>query len=293
MNRFLILLYISCCSFVFSSCEEGDEVSPVAIFIEPNASSLVTVRANEKCFFHIDFYTGSDYVKRLKVTSKDKVRGQVDVDDYTWTEYHEDMDYVYTAPVLNKDTTLVTLKFTAWDNADNKCETERYVKVVSAAVLMAERTGISLWASESGRANALCFADPTKTFNLNNAEEGTNADLILDTDASFSNIKLASNTTTKFVRNNSYDYAAATSVSLQETYAAARRTDIVENLQVNDIILVGHGDMADGVFQVTDILRNADGADNYVRLAYKGIERKVSSTENEEEKTDDSETENK
>ena len=46
--------------------------------------------------------------------------------------------------------------------------------------------------------------------------------------------------------------------------------DVVADLQTNDIIIVGHGSEADGVFRIVNILRDFGGV-SCMELSYKGI----------------------
>ncbi len=276
MKKFLAFIPLICAALLFCACDEDQkEISPVAIFINPEASHIEQANSGDKCFFHIDFYTENDYVSRLKITSKDKFQGMVDLLDISWDAPIKDYDFVYTAPITNKDSMLVYITFEAWDNMGNKCSTERIVNVINKRILIEEQSGIVLWAEETGRANALSFASPTKTFNLLNSSEADKADFIVDTDISFETITLRSNTATKFVRNNSFDYASTTAISLQASYEASKSQDIIEDLRINDIILVGHNETAEGVFRIVNIIRTA-GDENCVQMAFKGISNKNS-----------------
>ncbi|MDE6354587.1 MAG: hypothetical protein K2L56_06005 [Prevotella sp.] len=82
--------------------------------------------------------------------------------------------------------------------------------------------------------------------------------LYIEVDAVFENVKVKSGSSARFVRNNSFDYAAASATSVQAVFVGSRHDDVVDNLRVNDIILVGHGDRAEGVMRVMNIIRTGD-----------------------------------
>ncbi len=110
----------------------------------------------------------------------------------------------------------------------------------------------------------------SRPFVLAEAPRPDTADVYLQTDPDFGNITLRSNTQTKFIRANNFNYSNASASSINAVYAGSIPADFVPELNINDIIIVGHSSAADGVFQVADIRReNIYGG--YVRLNYKGI----------------------
>lgn len=57
------------------------------------------------------------------------------------------------------------------------------------------------------------------------------------------------------VRINSFDYAAASALSIQNVFESSRLENQITNLKINDIILVGHDKRAQGVLHITNIIR--------------------------------------
>ncbi|MDO4309449.1 MAG: hypothetical protein Q4C43_01805 [Prevotella sp.] len=272
MNRILTILFPALLALTFFSCNEDEkEVSDVAIFIDPGASVPVTVSSGDKYLYHIDLYTTHDYVRQLTVSSFDQYQGKVIVKDTSWTERCDSYDFVYTAPVTDRDSLRVTLTFTVTDNAGSTGEVQRQVLIRNRQVLVPEKSGIVLWAPETGRPDALGFGDPSKTFNLSASGDSASADLYIEVDAAFENVKVKSGSAARFVRNNSFDYAAASATSVQAVFVGSRHDDVVDNLRVNDIILVGHGDRAEGVMRVMNIIRTGDEGERCVQIAFKGL----------------------
>lgn len=272
MNRISSVLLAVCCALALTSCNEDiKDSSDIAVFIEPGTSTKVVIGSGDKYRYHLDLYTTHGYVKRLLVTSFDQYQGEVTVKDTVWTERTDSYDLIYTAPIADRDSLGVTLTFKAWDDEGSTCEANRTLLIRNRTVLMDEKSGIVMWPAETGRPGALMFHEPTKTYNLIAAGDSAAADMYIDADTDFGNICLKTNTGAKFVRNNSFDYAAATAPGLQAVYAGSRPDDMVDNLRINDIILVGHGSQAEGVFRVTNIIRTGYADERCVQLAFKGM----------------------
>ncbi len=270
MNRFVLLILY--CAFLFSACtEEKKEISEIAVFISPSSSEIKPLKSRDKLPFTLDFYTQNDYIQRLLIVSFNKEQAYDTLLDKTWVEYVQSYDFVYEAPAVRSDSLSINLDFYAWDNAGNKCEVNRKFLLKNESVLAGEFSGIVLRSTESGYPDALYFASPSKTFNSVLSLDTIPADMYLNVDEDF-NAALSSESYAKFVRNNSFDYAAATSVSIQAVYENSKKADIINDLQINDIVLLGHGNIAEGVLLVTNIIRKGTDSEKCVQLSFKRIE---------------------
>ena len=251
----------------------------MAIFIKPNASDTIKVKSGENVLYELEFHTSHNYVSRLLVTSFDAVQNMRIVKDTTFSTAQEKYQLVYTAPFLNKDTTTVKLTFKGWDDAGGTVETNRMLKVIGQQILLQEQAGIVLWNPETGHPNAFAFATPSQPFCYlppTNQDENENtddatADFFILTNDDFTQVSAKSSTKAKFVRNNSFDYATASANSIQAVYESSQRVDVINNVKVNDIILVGHGSTAEGVIAITNIVRNGSDEERSIRLSFKGI----------------------
>lgn len=262
------------------SCNDyTKDPTDVALFIKPYASDTLKLKAGENALYEIEFHTVHNYISRLQVVSFDAVQNTRTVKDTAFSAAQEKFELIYTAPYLNKDTTLVKLTFKGWDDAGSSEQTNRYLFVIGQQILLQEQTGIVLWSPESGRPNAFAFASPSQPFcytphtsadEEENADDET-ADIYMVTNSDFTLVSVKSSTNAKFVRNNSFDYATATANSIQAVYESSRREDGVNNLKVNDIILVGHGSTAEGVMAVTNIVRDGSDEERSIRLSFKGV----------------------
>lgn len=269
-------------ALVCASCDDyTKDATDVALFITPYASDTLEVNAGESVRYEIEMHTVHNLVNRLQITSFDAIRNNQEIADVKFDVAQDKYEFVYTAPFFNTGSTAVTLTFRGWDDAGSMGEAKRHLKVIGQEVLVQEKTGIVLWNPSTSRPNALSFTDPTQPFYyMPSSDEDTStspsADLYMKTNQDFTQISFQSNTSAKFVRNNSFDYATATAYSIQTVYESSRREDAINSLKVNDIILVGHDAKAEGVFTVTNIVRDGTDEEQSVRLSYKGIERKTS-----------------
>ena len=164
------------------------------------------------------------------------------------------------------------LRFRATDNLGNEAKVTRTVNIKNKMVSLTEKTGIVLYDPATGMPDAISLADVSQPFNLADSPDPESADIYIEADVDFSPITWRSNTQAKFIRNNTFNYVEATASSINSVYRSSVREDRIADIAVNDIIIIGHGDAADGVFQVKNILRG-DSHPHCIQLSYKGISR--------------------
>ena len=262
----LILFFLA--ALIVCSCNENArEATDVALFITPKAGEKVTLNSGEKVCYTIELHTTHNYISRLQMSSFDAQYGNQLLKDTLLDEALDIFQYEYTAPVFKTDTAIVELQFKGWDDAGSMGQVTRKVEVASRQILSDELTGIVLTEDN----NAIAFDAPSQSFNYPESPDSAYADLYFIADEKFANIVIRSNTVAKFVRNNSFDYATATANSIQTVYESSRRSDYVSDLRVNDIIIVGHGTTAEGVFSVTNIVREGLPGERSIRLSFKKV----------------------
>lgn len=267
LKIFGISLFALC---LFSCDDDTPEESDVAVFVTPSSTEDVTLQSGDKYIYECGLYTKHNYVSRLRVKSTDNFSGETTLLDTAFTERTSSYSFVYNAPIIDRDSLSVTLTFNAWDDNGNKCEVKRKLTIKNRQVLIAEKSGIVLYSPQTGRPNALKFSLPSQTFDWKNSPDSVNADLFIETET-FDVVNFRSNTAAKFVRNNSFDYPAATALSIQAVYSGSVRTDKIEDIRTNDIILVGHNSTAEGVFRVANVIRTGADAERCLQLAFKGV----------------------
>lgn len=273
MKAVKLFLFAIITSAMFVMCtEDVPDLSDVAIFVSPKADSTVVLESGQKAQYKLDISTPNKYISRFTISSFDSENGSVMLLDSICDTDKINYSYIYTAPEIDTDSLKVEIKFTAQDENGNNAEILRLLMIKNRMVSVAEKSGIVLYGPHSGMPDALSFEDVSQTFVLATSPDSLSADVYIAADESFSKITWKSKTKTKFIRNNTFNYVSATASSINSVYQSSIREDQIDNIQINDIILVGHDDSADGVFQVKNIIRNNEYENvACMQLSFKGI----------------------
>lgn len=261
---------ITAICLLLMSCEGNEELSDVAIFVSPSDKTESIAYSGDRVLYDIRIATSNENLKSLQIISFDSQNGQISWLDMECSGKSLEYSFVYTAPEFTRDDCIVTFDFIATDIEGNRASVKRILTVKSQAITIAEKTGIVLYSPTSGLPDALSLSEVTNPFNLNDSSEPDSADIFVEANSDFMDISWHSNTKIKFLRFNSFNYPGATGSSISSTFKNSIRTESVSNIQVNDIILVGHGDVAEGVFFVSNIIRNA-GTPQCIHLNYKAV----------------------
>ena len=273
MNIFKSILFGSLATMLLTMCAENTpDLSDVAILVSPGADTPVTLSSGDKTQYTLEISTIHDYVASLKITSFDRQHGETLYLDADFDKHNFTYTFTYTAPEIDRETMEVTLRFRATDNLGNEAKVTRTVNIKNKMVSLTEKTGIVLYDPATGMPDAISLADVSQPFNLADSPDPESADIYIEADVDFSPITWRSNTQAKFIRNNTFNYVEATASSINSVYRSSVREDRIADIAVNDIIIIGHGDAADGVFQVKNILRG-DSHPHCIQLSYKGISR--------------------
>lgn len=271
MTKFKILLSFSLVLTILVSCDEKVNLSDVVILATPKKDT--TLYAGEKMCYHMRLFTIHDYVDGLTVSSSDIERGNVVCLDTSFAAKSKDFefDFIYTAPRINKEELDVELALVVRDNLGNTSKVMRNVKVRNRQLMIAEKNGIILYAHNADLPNSLLLSDVSQPFVASLAPDSLLADIWLNPDDNPSMITWTSKTGLKFVRHNDFNYTTATAESLQATYLASKRYDAVNEVAVNDIIIVGHDELVEGVFFVNNILSGNGFQGQCLQLSFKGV----------------------
>lgn len=257
---------------MLAACEgRVSEVSDLALVIKPELSDTLKIQAGDYVEYKLYYYNNNGgTVNKLTVSSFDNVRGRVNLIDKEYDLPVMNDTYQYHAPQTTGDSVFVTLTFTAFDTKGVKREITRYVIVHNKQVLLPEKGPIILYLSD-GKHDAFKFIDPTQTFDHVNSADSLFADLYVDCDSNGKPF-LHSRTKTRFVRYNEFNYSETTAVGLQTVYYNSRRDEFVSDLSVNDIVLLGHDDQAEGIIFISNLIQNNTEQD-CIQVLYKGIDR--------------------
>lgn len=265
------ILFAATAVIGLTQCESSDvHLSDVVIMVTPGSETVPNLYAGEKMLYSLRLMTLNDYVSTLEVTSFDPQNGVRPIYEDRFNQKEVTLSVPFTAPVLSRDSVEVELRFQATDNLGNRAEVSRRILVLNKAIAMAEKTGIVLYSPSSGKADALEFDNVSRPFSLADAPDSTHVDLYLKASETFEHISWHSFTKAKFLRVNSFDYSSASPSAIQAVYENSIRTDVVNDIMINDVIIVGHGTRAQGVFYVANVVRN-EASPDCIQLSFKGI----------------------
>lgn len=252
--------------------DEVKEPSDVALIITPSNSDTVHIDANEKMQYKLEYYTSTGgYVNRLEVRSFDPIYGDKLLLDTIYGGKTPNDTYTFSAPIPTNEQMIVTLRFTVWDTTGKTTSQERKALIHNNVILLQEIGPIVLFTTD-GMRDALIFESPTQIFDHILLKERKEADMYLDVDEN-GKLVLLSATQARFVRYNEFDYASTDAISLQTVYGSSRLDDQISGLNINDIILVGHGSQAEGAFFVANIVYSGTENERSVQLNFKGMQR--------------------
>lgn len=263
-------------SFLCVSCTDNSvKISDVVVFVDPASDSIPVIYTGDKQRYKLDISTIHDYVSKFSVKSFDIYQGNIVLLDSICEKKLKSFthNYVYTAPEIDREEIVVELNFLVEDNNGNTAENIRYLKVKNKYVSLNELDGIVLYGSDTDLPNALSLECMSQPFNLKYTTDSLSADIYVESNELFDKINLRSLTDLKFVRNNSFNYAKTSANQIQTVYESSIRSDIVLNLCINDVILVGHKETAKGVLYVKNIILQNDvlGNNACLQLGFKGL----------------------
>lgn len=271
MAKFKFLLSFFLVLAILASCDEKVNLSDVVILATPKKDT--TLYSGDKMCYHMRLFTIHDYVDGLTISSSDIERGNVVCLDTSFAGKSKELelDFIYTAPRINKEELDVELALVVRDNLGNTSKVMRNVMVKNRQLMIAEKSGIILYAHNADLPNSLLLSDVSQPFVASHAPDSLKADLWLNPDGNPDGITWESETGLKFVRHNDFNYTTATAESLQATYLASRRYDAIADVAVNDIIIVGHEELVEGVFFVNNILSGNGFQGQCIQLSFKGV----------------------
>lgn len=253
-------------------CSESmPELSNVIIKAYPAKDSLVTVESGDKIQYDVEISTINEYVKRFKIYSFDAFQGsKTYIDTICGNSKVLTYKFNYVAPDVDRDSLSIELNIEAEDNLGNVATIQRNLLIRSKNLHIIQLDGIVLYNPHDNNASALSLNDVSQPFIFNETVDSLKADVYVQSTPDFSKIDLYSNSQTMFVRNNSFNYVNATARGISSVYESSVKEDIIRDLKVNDIILVGYYNTAKGVFMVNNIIRDNTNT-SCIQLSYKEI----------------------
>lgn len=260
---------ISILSLFFSCSEEN---TTVFLYVE-NIGELKYVSSDTKNIFRIVCSTENEYLENITMTSFDKEYGTQQLFDTVLNKKNVRLDYEYDIPVFTEDSVKVRLSLRAVDCQGAEQEVAYNVTVVNPDITLKEKSGLVVYSGKSNKENAFSLLDPSSTFNslLADSAKIDIYDYVVSENNEALDLTWKTNTDVDFVKVNSFDYVNATSKSVSSVYNSSKKNSYVNNIQSNDIIIVGKGNSPWGVFFIANVF-DVDGVDDDRYLVnYKSI----------------------
>lgn len=258
---------------VFFACgEDNGDITPVVVRLTSGEMRQQST-AGTKLKFEIAAQSLNSRLKNFTIKSFDPEYGDRSYVDSTIDKAKFDYTFLFTVPEFSKDSVQVNLKMRAEDAEENSYELNCWVTVTGGAQILSQMSGIVIYSGSSEQRNAFSLKDPSQPF-VKELADSADIDIFdypneLAPDALSKEWR--TNTDVRFAKANSFNYAVATATGIKANYSSAVRQKTVTGLSVNDIILVGRGDNACGVIQITDVVDNSGTDNDFYRFNIKSI----------------------
>ena len=224
---------------VFSGvCTSEKDATELLLFVTASDTSAA---AGEIVYFDIEARSLDSRIDTVSVRTYDKENGPLPLfSDRPRTERYTHRLY-WSVPATARDSLDVELTFRATDPAGQSRERHIAFLVRGSAAPLRELSGITLYAPASGNPDgfSLTTRQPVRTATAAPGE----VDFYLYADPEAPEDALPrqwrTRTDIRFAKVNRFDFAAATDRSLRAVYDASVRTDYVDDLTADDIILIG------------------------------------------------------
>lgn len=213
----------------------------------------------------------------LRLNSFDEERGNVSILDSTLSVPTGKMDckVAYRMPYVSTDSLALRITAEVADDGGHYQQTSTSVRIISADRYLKEQSGITLYAVEGeNRPNGFSFQRglPIRT----SLSDSADIDVFVAYDSSDDSEVLLRrwNTNTKryFVRANGYNYAKATYQTVRSVYKASVPYHVVDNIQNDDIIIVGDEIEPIAVFKVVAVFDEQGVANDRFVVSMKLVE---------------------
>ena len=260
MKRFLFAIVTS---IALVSCS-GRDASDIIVFVTQSAD---TVNAGANVDFLVDAFTIHEKITKISFSSFDETFGPVDLgfvepDAVSWKDH-----FYYEAPFLAVDTATVRIKFIVEDNAGNSYTEQNKLVVISKNRPLEDHSGLTVHSAGYGSSDGFCLK--TKQVISSLSADDSEKDILIADDGSVSTA-----TDVVFSLVPSFDYAAATRRSVDETFKALTKINSLPALKADDVFLVGRKDLetgimtAWGVFKADAVYDEAPGVRIIFRYKY-------------------------
>lgn len=250
----LIFCVLSALTLVnFTACKKDKlkqplvQTSPEDLYIYGKTGDVVTVNVN----------VYSDIaLKRFSVTAKLDNSFQSTTLDSAIDAKEFSMAYEYKIPAIAAGKSII-FTYTAVDVDGNKgSDIKRLIVQADTAIVLTETSGHQIFSGKSlNHQDAFDLETNTVKWSQLPGIDTTSLDIQdfpSDTTSALARSWI-SPAHGKFVRFNGFDYPNATNVTVSNAYASGAKLDILDNIQLNDVIIIKLGSVADEKYVVLKI----------------------------------------
>ena len=248
MNKVLISLLLSLLAI---GCYNEDDASDIIIFVSP---SVNTAKGGEKIYFDIEAKTIHQQLINFKIEAFDNINGESLLYNKQLSQNKFNYRYIYDVPNITTPSLDIELVFSAEDNVGNVQRIILNLHVESSDERLDELTSITLYSPHSGKDDAFSFRLRQRV--KSSESDIADLDIVVIADSTH-NERLSRNwgsmTDIRFCRSNNFNYAVASQQSLEAVYKNSITSATINNLEIDDIILVGNQSDAFGVIKIINI----------------------------------------
>ena len=269
-----VLIFILGLFLLLNACKEP--TSPVNLFVTRADEYGEQVSHSMFILFHIKAYSEHDEIARLECSSFDSENGTKHVFDTVFDAGTTSVEYDYahfTQYYTTSESMVVKLTFTVYTQGGDALSQVVYYRVVGNVLLVPYENLMLYSGSQSAKPNGLSLAWVTPI--IAQTGDSTRVDIydyhVPGTSPDTLSHEWRSMTGLYFIRYNDFNFPAATIKYLQDSYLAGNKYTSVSNLEYGDIILVGRGNTAIGVFQIQAIYDEEGNENDYYILTFKKI----------------------
>jgi hypothetical protein len=257
LNKSMLILLIT----GLFSCR--NDVSDVTIIIDPVSLGLYA-EINDLLPFDIKVNSVSEPLTSFRITQQTAKTGITTLIDSMIEGNHFNLQYVYPVPVNIKEQE-IKLSFVA-GTPSGSTVIIKYIFLDSIGSPLPESSAHVMYSGQNQLNNAFSVSE-RQIVTLE--QDSLLADIYDYRSGSVPDVQLSrewrSLTGLRFARFNDFNYAEATTHTLQNSFENASKKTTIDNLETNDIILIGQTDKAVGVIKIIAIYDDEGyGNDRYV-----------------------------
>ena len=222
-------------------CVSEKDAYEVVVLITP---SSYTAYSGGNVNFDINTWTINDYLTRLEITSFDLENGYADLETRELAQKHYKGEFFYNVPEIASDSLSVKVIFEVWDNLGYSRRIEYPIKVYRTEkpddeLLEEAATSVTMYSPASGKPDGFCIRTLQTVITAAAAESDIDIYLYQEQESDVLPSEWRSRTGLKFARMSGVNYSTITRGQLRTLYESAEKSDLVQNVEDGDVILLG------------------------------------------------------